>query len=243
MASFWDQVGPGLFGTGVSTGVNILGEQRAGRQQQKLVRDVRGPLYDQQNQLAAQSLGLAAGADPQKMAAERFAAQQALLAPGDEAQRQDLMRQLQKQGLLGAASFEAVPGTAATPGVAMNPHMAALFAAQAGARQKSAYDSLREGEQYLDQLIKRSDTLQAGNRQMTTAALQNKVLTPKPSIAGTALKGASGLLQNKGVQKALFEGLKGLPGMFKGLFGPDISQSTAYQFDDYEPGGYDIYPS
>ena len=220
--SWWDQFGeyankfgPGLLGVGA----NIFGDRYAGRQQQQLLRDLRGPQYGTEQALAAQSLARAGSMDPRAAAAEHFTAQQELLAPGEEQQRQELMRMLQAKGLLGLSSYGAVPGVISTPGQPMNPYMASLLAAQQTQRAKSAYESLTEGEQQLDRLINRSNTLQSGGRAATNAALQAKLLAPKPSIASTLLKGASGLLQNPKVQQGVWDLLKKGAGMFTGLFG------------------------
>lgn len=212
---FGDQFGPGLLGVGA----NIFGERAAGRQQQQMVRDLRGPLYGTEQALAGRSLALAGSMDPRAAAAERFAAQQQLLAPGEEAQRQELMRMLQSQGLLGLSSYGAIPGVVTTPGQPVNPYVASLLAAQGTQRAKSAYESLNEGEQQLDRLIGRSNTLQSGGRAATNAALQAKLLAPRPSTASTLLRGASGLLQNPRVQQGVWDLLKKGTGMFTGLFG------------------------
>src|SRR3990167_9429245 len=102
--SFWASLapyGPGLF----NTGLDIYGQQRAARERESLLRKARGPLYDQQQQLAGQSLSLARGADPKAMAAERFAEQQKLLAPQYAGDEQNLMQILQSKGLLGLSSY------------------------------------------------------------------------------------------------------------------------------------------
>ena len=247
--SWWDQFGeyanrfgPGLLGVGA----NIFGERAAGRQQQELVRDIRGPQYDTEQALASRSLALASGMDPKAAAAERFATQQALLAPGEQAQWQDLMRQLQSQGLLGLSSYGAVPGVISTPGQPMNPYVAAMLAAQQTQRAKSAYESLNEGETQIDRMIGRSNTLQSGGRAATNAALMAKALAPKPSAIATLLKGGSGLLSNPGAQKAVWDLLKrggsnilgGLRGT--GLFNGMLNRSTA-PYDLGEPIGDNAY--
>ena len=248
--SWWDQFGeyanrfgPGLLGVGA----NIFGERAAGRQQQELVRDIRGPQYDTEQALASRSLALASGMDPKAAAAERFAAQQALLAPGEQAQWQDLMRQLQSQGLLGLSSHGAVPGVVSTPGQSMNPYVAAMLAAQQTQRAKSAYESLNEGEKQIDRMIGRSNTLQSGGRAATNAALMAKALAPKPSAIATLLKGGSGLLSSPGAQNAVWDLLKrtgsSLGGLLKGgagLFTGMLNSSKA-PYDLGEPIGANAY--
>jgi len=153
--NFWDTVGPGL----LSTAGGFYGARQEQKQAEEDLRRSQGPLYDQMMGMAGTSFGQAAGMDPRAMAADRFKAQQALVEPGNEAQRLQLMRELQKKGMLGAGSFAPVAGTTATPGVAVNPQMAALLAAQEGAKSRAAYESLGEGEQYLDRLLGRGSKL------------------------------------------------------------------------------------
>jgi hypothetical protein len=84
------------------------------------------------------------------MAAERLAAQQDILAPIRAAEDAKLYRTLQAKGLAGLGSHEgSVSG-------AQNPIAAALYGARAQADKKAAYESLREGEDYLDSLLRRS---------------------------------------------------------------------------------------
>ena len=221
--SWWQQFGqdygPGL----LNFGTQYLGERQAGREQRGMLRDVRGPLYDQQTDLARQALTQAGSMDPRAMAAERFAAQQQLLAPGEEAQRQALMRQLQSQGLLGLSSHAAVPGVVTTPGQAVNPYLASLLAAQQTQRARSAFESLGEGEQQINRLIDRSSRLQAPGAQATQAALQAKLIAPKPSLTSLLLKTGSGILQDKQTQRGIWDLLKKGGGMLSGLFGDNRS--------------------
>ena len=224
-ASWWQQFGqdygPGL----LNFGTQYLGERQAGREQRGMLRDVRGPLYGQQTALAQQALTQAGNMDPQAMAAERFAAQQALLAPGEEAQRQDLMRQLQRQGLLGLSSHGAVPGVVTTPGQPVNPYVASLLAAQQTQRAKSAFDSLREGEGYLDRLIGRSGMLQGqaqGARSTGQTALQQaQIGGRKPNITDLLLKGGMSILKNPKAQKGIWDLVSGGAGMLSNFFRSD----------------------
>ena len=228
MASFWDQfpnLGPGLLSGALELGGSLYGQRREAAGREAALRRAQGPLYNQQQQLAGQSLGLAQGADPQAMAAERFAAQQQLLAPGEEAQRQDLMRQLQKQGLLGLSSYGAVPGVVTTPGQPVNPYVASLLAAQQTQRARSAFDSLREGEGYLDRLIGRSGSLQGqaqGARSTGQAALQQAQISGrKPNITDLLLKGGMSILKNPKAQKGIWDLVSGGAGMLSNLFRSD----------------------
>lgn len=215
MASFWDNIGPGL----IQTGGNLYLQNRAAQEAEKRLRRAQGPLYDQQQAMAGQSLNLAQGMDPKALAAERFAAQQALVAPGNEAERQDLMRKLQAQGMLGAASYAPVAGTVATPGTAMNPQMAALLAAQEGAKAKAAYGSLGEGEQYLNDLINRGGAL---NRQALGAQASGQQalaqIPRKPTLSEMLVKGA---IKNPAVVKQAAGMLGQGASWLKGVIAPD----------------------
>ena len=231
MASFWDTLGPGL----LKVGGELFLQNRANKENDSLLRRAQGPLYDQMNAQAGKSLALADSMDPKAMAAERFNAQQGLLAPGQEADRLKLMRELQAKGLLGVASHQPVPGTVATPGVAMNPHMAALFAAQEGARARSAYDSLREGEGYLTDLLRRSGMLQG---QAQNARATGLATTPRrPSTAGILGRGAMDALKDKQTRDAIFGYAKQVPGMISGALDwlrPSAPASYDYSFDGWE---------
>jgi hypothetical protein len=186
MASFWEQVGPGLIGTGF----NIYKGRQEEKEAEERLRRSQGPLYDQLQSMAGTSLNLAGGMNPQALATDRFGAQQALLEPGREAQRQQLMRQLAAKGMLGVASHSPVAGTTATPGVAMNPHMAALLAAQEGAKSQAAYQSLGEGEQYLDRLLNRGGMLQRQAQGARATGQQAMTQIPRsPSITQQVLGG------------------------------------------------------
>jgi hypothetical protein len=189
----WTQLGGGL----LQGGGNLLLEQMRRRRAESELRSARGPLYNQLQGMAGQSLALASGMDPRAAAAERFEAQQALQAPGNAAAEQALMRQLHKQGLLGVSSFQPVPGTVQTPGVGMNPHLAALYAAQQGARSQSAYDALREGEGQIDRMVGRAGMLQgqAQGAQQSGIAAQ-RMLPPKPSVGEKLLSGGLNLLKD-----------------------------------------------
>jgi hypothetical protein len=212
--SFWDQIGPGL----LDTGLTVYEQRREADAREKLLRRAQGPLYDQQQQTAAQSLALASGADPTKAAAERFAEQQKLLAPGQEADMQNLMQMLQSKGLLGLSTYSPTPGTAPAPGVATNPFVASLLAAREGAKQKSAFDALNEGEAQVDRMLDRSGKLQTQAQQAQTknlTALQDaQVSASKPGLKDFLVQGGLAVLQNKDAQNAVWGLLKKVPGLF-----------------------------
>ena len=205
--SFWDRLGPGL----LQTGMGVYGGRQANKADEERLRRAQGPLYDQLMSQAGTSLSAAGSMDPKALGAERFATQQGLLAPGMEAQRAQLMRELQARGQLGTATFQPVPGTVATPGVPMNPQLAALYAAQEGAKAKSAYESLGEGERYLDTLLNRSKSLQGAAQ---TARSTGAQVTPyKKTTGGMIAGGLTSLLKDPRAASAVWQGAKKIPGM------------------------------
>jgi hypothetical protein len=239
MASFWEGLLPGM----IQTGAGMYSEKLARDEAQKRLQAAQGPLYQKMQGMAGKSLGMAGSMDPKAMAAERFAAQQALIEPSNKAKEQEVLRRLQKTGMLGVSSFAPVPGTTPTPGVAMNPHLAALYAAQEGAKSRAAYESLGEGERYLDQLIQRGGMLsgRAQTQREGDYAAQS-VVPPRPSTLERAVKiGGQVFSKPENIQKAV--GIaKQLPGMLGkagdwigGLFGGGGSSAPApaynYDFD------------
>jgi hypothetical protein len=122
-------------------------------------------LFDKYLKGSEKQMGLAGDFDPRTLAKERLDAQMALLAPQRAKQEADMFRQLQAKGLLGSGTFSSgLPG-----GASSNPYMAAIQGAQAQADAKLAADSLTEGENYLDRLLKRSGGL-FGNAQTISNA-------------------------------------------------------------------------
>jgi hypothetical protein len=125
-------------------------------------------LFDKYLQGSQQQMGLAGNFDPRALAQERLAAQQALLAPQRAKQEADLFRNLQAKGLLGTGTFSSgLPG-----GEASNPYMAAIQGAKAQADAKLASESLTEGENYLDRLLKRSSGLFGNAQTISNAGAQ-----------------------------------------------------------------------
>lgn len=214
MASFWDNIGPGL----LQAGGNAFLAREANKAAEEKLKLSQGPLYDAQNALAQSSLTQAGTANPQAFAAERFKAQQALVEPGNEAARLDLMRKLQRNGMLGMASHAPVAGTVSTPGVAMNPMMASLLAAQEGAKAQASYGSLREGEQYLDNLLRRGQSGAASASALRNSNIQaNNNVPAKPSIANMLF---SGVLNDPKTRGMLWEGAQKIPDWLRGLQAP-----------------------
>ena len=122
-------------------------------------------LFNKYLQGAEKQMGLAGDFDPRTLAQERLNQQLGLLAPVRAKQEADMFRTLQRKGLLGSATFSSgLPG-----GAASNPYMAAMQGAQAQADAALAANSLTEGENYLDRLLKRSGGL-FGNAQTISNA-------------------------------------------------------------------------
>ena len=214
---------PGLFdfGTGIYT------RRQAEEENAKRLREAQGPLYDKAMGGAQTSLNMAGGFDPKAHAAERFNAGQGLLAGKDAADEASLMRSLYAKGMLGAGKYN--PGVEGiTPnGAVMNPQLAAFYAARNARNAKMAQDSLGQGEEYLNNLMKRSGMLQdqAIRKQAGGLTAQN---TQPSRATGTAemLKGVSGILKDTGLFNTGVDWLKkilggGSPGYGGDIFGGD----------------------
>lgn len=222
---FWGQLGGGL----LTAGAGYLGSKSAEKAAEEKRRQAEDPLFQKMEGAAGQSMTLAGGMDPKAHAAERFKAQQALVEPGNEAARLKLMRELQKKGLLGVASSAPVPGTAPAPGAGpMNPHLAALYAAQEGAKAQSAYGALQEGESYLDRLLERGGMLSKGaqaRRAGNLAAAPAKA----PSIGTTLLSAIGGSIANN--PGMIGQGLDWLTKQFGGGATPTPQLPMEYGMD------------
>jgi hypothetical protein len=142
-------------------------------------------------------MGLAGNFDPRALGQERLNQQLALLAPARAKQEADMFRELQKKGLLGSGTYNSgLPG-----GAASNPYMAAIQGAQAQADATLAANSLTEGENYLDRLLRRSGGLlgsaqgisDAGARTSAAAAGFGQQLTNDQRLGTDAV---SGLFKN-----------------------------------------------
>ena len=220
MASFDEllrNLGPGLF----AAGTGALQQREAARASSRRAGEL-GAAAAPYSQAAQQQLQMGLTRDPQQMAQERFTQQQALLAPGYQQQEQDLLRRLQATGQGGIASFGAVAGTQQTPGQAINPQLAALYAAQAGEKAKSAYGAQAEADTQIENLLRRSGMLQQGAAAAQGARRAAQPQYERPSTMSQILGGASSLLQNKDALGSII-----------GLFGGGAS---ANPFADYFGG-------
>lgn len=225
--NFWNKAAPGM----LDVAGGLYTRNLANREASDRLSAARGPLYNQQIAGASGMLSQAGNFDPNAFAADRFKQQQALLNPLYSTQENDLMRSLRAKGQLGIASYSAagvdpVSKTVQSwsPGTAVNPQLAAFYAARNAQQSKDAYGSMDQGQQYIDNLIKRSGMLsnQAANTQ--TSGIEGQRTQPSRA-AGVAelLKGAGGVLKDTGVLKDI---VRGAPGFIRGIpdtFGNGLS--------------------
>lgn len=223
---------PGLF----DFGTGLYGMRAGRREADQRLRATQDPYYQQASAAAGDVLTRAGSMDPKAAAAERFAAQQGLLAGSDAASEDQLMRMLHSRGMLGVANFNPDSKTPLVPGfdpatmgvgksaVAMNPHMAAFYAARGGRDARMAADSLNAGEQQLDRELKRAGMLndQAVARQRANVETQ-KLIPSRAASTMNLLKGTTGILKDTGVMKDLgglfgkgFDWLGGATGLWGG---------------------------
>jgi hypothetical protein len=241
--SFWSQWGPGLFSTGVNAGVNLYGMRQGRKEADARLRAENPALYNQLTQAAQGQLALAGNADPAAIAKQRFEQQQELLRPLREKQEAELMSSLRGRGMLGISNYQGA-GTdpiskttqtwAQAPGVAVNPHIAAWHAAQAGQQSKDAYAAQAEGDKRVDQILARAGALSgAAQHAQPSGRVQDQALKAKYGLGPTLLRGAADIFkQNPAVIGNLFSAGAGL---FKDglswLRGPTAAAPSL--FDDY----------
>ena len=202
-SDFWRRMGPGLF----DLGTGIYSRNQASREADSRLRDARGPLYDANTAGAQRALAQADSMDPKAAAAERFNAQQGLLAGPDAASEDQLMRMLYSRGLLGVSNYNPGVEGIAPGGPAMNPHVAAFYAARNARNSKMAADSLDAGEAQLDRQINRAGMLQGNAARAQQTGIQANGMRPSRA-AGNAemLRGIGGILKDTDL-------LRRLPGM------------------------------
>jgi hypothetical protein len=224
---FWSKAAPGL----LDLGLGAITRNQAQQEAASKLGTAQGPLYQASTNAAKGMLDQLGTADPQAFAKQRFDAQQALVSPVYDKQFDDLYRNLYAKGQLGTANYN--PGVAGiTPnGTAMNPQLAAFFAAKNAQQSKDAYSSMGEGQKYIDSLVNRAGMLQrtAGSTQNTGLEAQR---TQPSRAAGNSelLRGVSGVLKNAG-------GLGALPGALRSPNdAPDMDRMGGlpdFNSDDY----------
>lgn len=181
-------------------GAGLYGRNAGANEAAQRLRTAQGPLYAQQQAGATQALTQAGNMDPAALGQQRFNTEQSLLAGKDASSEADLMRRLQAQGMLGAATYN--PGVEGiTPnGTAMNPQMAAYYAARNARDATMASGALDKGNAQLDMQIKRGGMLsdQAAATQRAGMAAQGS----QPSRTGAnmnILKGFSDIGKSSGL--------------------------------------------
>jgi hypothetical protein len=220
---FWGRAGPGL----LDFGMGAYNKRAAQKEAQRRLAASRGPVYDQSTDAASKLLGEFGMLDADALAGDRFAAQEGLLAGPQAKDEADLMRMLHAKGMLGVSNFN--PGVEGiTPdGTAMNPHMAAFYAARNADRSKRALGSLDEGQKFASGMVDRAGALQrvGGNAQETGFRADDRIPSKSAANAGM-LKGAIDIFrQNPGILKDIWGGVSGLFGGggygFGGFANPD----------------------
>lgn len=208
MALNWDNVASGLF----STGANLFSADAQRRADEKRLAMARGPAYNAAQGATVGALG-EASMDPNAAAAQQYNQQQALVAPTQTKQTEDMMRMLRAKGMLGAANYN--PGVEGVqPGTLMNPQMAALFAGQNAANSKMAADAMAAAEARKTGAAGRASTFSniGGNQQSTGLAPYRQgsgVSAAGQSMMPGLLGGLGGVLKNSGI-------FSNLGGMFGG---------------------------
>lgn len=198
-SDWWDrlkQVGPGLF----DIGAGIYNRSNAEQDAQRRLAQARGPLYDASMAGANATLAQAGSFNPQDFAANRFAANRALVAPVQSKNLDDLMRRMYATGQGGISTYNpGVPGI--TPnGTPMNPQLAAFYAAQNADNSLTAYNSLTEGQNYLDALLKRSGMLQGtANATQNTGFKGTNAIPSRPLATSEMLKSVKDILTQTGL--------------------------------------------
>jgi len=220
---FWDRSGPGMLGLGVG----LYNRHQAEREARKRLAGAQGPLFQSAMTGAQGMLGQLGALNPDALAADRFNAQEALLAGPQAKDLADLQRTLYAKGMLGTANYN--PGIEGIePGMLMNPHMAAFYAARNADRAKRAAGALDQGQRYADNLVTRASNLQglAGNTQGTGLAAAR---TQSSRAYGNAklLKGAMGILKDNPKILSRIGGMLGdvfggVGDWLGGLFSPDF---------------------
>lgn len=200
---FWNRIDKGALGEGLfNIGTGVYGRNAGNKEAAGKLRTAQGPLYDQNMALSGSVLSRAGGFDPKAAAKERFDTQRGLLAGTDAADEQGLMRMLQSKGLLGLSNFN--PGVEGIDPseTAMNPHMAAFYAARNARDRKMSADSMELGEAQLDRQINRAGTLQRNAANTQNAGITAQMTQPSRSAQNMEiLKNVGGVLKNSGLFK------------------------------------------
>lgn len=231
------QMAPGLF----SAGVNWYAGNQKADQERKLLEGAKGPLDAQLQGMQGAALSQAQTTDPNALAADRFAQWNALYNPEAKKVEVDTVRDEFAKGRSGLSSYnlglQGVPaGT-----MAANPRLAAMYAGQESARAKAAYQSMDEGQKYVNNLVSRAGSL-GQQRQQNFSTGQSQMPKTQGNNFASILSGLAG---NKDVMNGLFGALKG----FVGSGAPSPMQQLAAQSNGSwdvltaaQPSGWDFGP-
>jgi hypothetical protein len=181
---FWGRAksaAPGM----LDLGLGMWGQRQAQAEGAQRLRNAQGPAY--QAGMAAASM------DPNAAASQEFNAQHSLLAGVDAKTETDLMRMLRAKGMLGAASYNPGIEGVQPSGTAMNPHMAAYYAARNARDAKMAAGAREAADRRQTSALGRANTAQ-------TMGMRGNTEIPSRSAANLQLlKGASGVLKDTGM--------------------------------------------
>ena len=207
MASWADLIGPA-----VQTAGGWYASQQAKDDENKRAAEARGDAgYTGASGLQSQFMSQAAG-NPDQMAAQRFNAQQGIVAPAYAKSESDLMRSLFQKGMLGlgtsaGAGVDPITGQPQTwtvaPGQQTNPLMAAYQAAKLGQQGKDAYAAMREGQEFQRNQMSNAATAADMRAKALATARAAQPQISKASGMGDLFKGLGGMLTNPAVTKAL----------------------------------------
>lgn len=181
---FWNKAksaAPGM----LDFGLGMWGQSQARNEGASRLRNAQGPAY--------QSAMASASMDPTTAAAQDFSARRGLLEGVDAKTEADLMRMLRAKGMLGAANYN--PGVEGiTPnGVAMNPQMAAYYAARNARDAKMAAESVDRADQRQANALSRANTAQGMGMRA------NESLPSRSAGNMKLLSGLSGVLKDTGM--------------------------------------------
>jgi hypothetical protein len=261
--NFWRQPQSGGFAQGQNladqggtaggmfdTVLGIYGARQGAKGNAEMLRRAQGPLYQQSMDASGRALSNAGSMDPKAAAAERFAAQQALLAGGDQASENELFRRLDKMGMLGASTYEGagtdpVSGTKQSWGAGagpVNPQMAAFYAARNQRNSQAAYDALNQGEAQIDRQLGRSSNLaqQAGALQNQGLQAQRTQVNPGAKKFNV-VKGAASIAKDLGLGSSIGGMFKGAADWLGGATGLWGGSAPTGSYDSYGTGDFDLW--
>lgn len=220
---FWGNVGTGL----LSAGAGFYANEEARKRGEQRYQQAQGPLYNKMIEQAGTSLDLAGSMDPKAHAKERYDAWTNLQKPGWEEEDLAIQRANFARGTSGLSTHAPVSGVAAPEG-GMNPRWAAAYAAREKAKEQAAYDSLNQGEAYLNNLLNRGTKLQDAATTNTGRVQTQRQNIPSKTSWGERI--ATSLMNPQTVQGLI----KGLPGMIEGaqkIFGGGDVADVAPEID------------